>query len=119
MSNYPRLNVDEIKKIREIDFDNHTKLTDAETILSQEYGNTGTATRKEFDAKSRAWYYGEILKEQRKELKLTQKELAERIGRERSYINKIEKGETDIQLSTFIRILDALGIDISLTTRLA
>ena len=49
---------------------------------------------------------------------MTQKELAEAIGRERSYINRIEKGETDMQLSSFLRIASALGIAINLTTTL-
>ena len=61
-----------------------------------------------------AWYYGEVLRDRRKELGLTQKELAEKIGRERTYINRIEKGETDLQLSSFLRIADALGITLKL-----
>lgn len=56
----------------------------------------------------------EILRNRRKDLKITQKELAERIGRERTYINRIEQGETDIQLSTFIRIAEALGVDVTI-----
>ncbi len=51
-----------------------------------------------------------MLRDRRKELKLTQKELADRVGKERSYIAKIEKGETDMQLSSFIRIVSALGL---------
>ncbi len=50
---------------------------------------------------------------------MTQKELAERVGRERTYINRIEKGETDLQLSSFIRIAEALGIMLRLDVNLA
>lgn len=50
----------------------------------------------------------------RKELGMTQKELADKIGRERTYINRIEKGETDMQLSSFIRIASALGLSLQL-----
>ena len=78
-----------------------------------------SAKRAEFDAKARAWYYGEMLRERRKELGMTQKELAERVGRERTYINRIEKGETDLQLSSFIRIAEALGIMLRLDVNLA
>jgi len=45
---------------------------------------------------------------------MTQKNLAEQIGRERTYINRVEKGETDIQLSSFIRIAEALKIKLRL-----
>ena len=43
-------------------------------------------------------------------LKMTQKELAEKIGTARSYIARVERGETDIQLSSFLRIATALRI---------
>ncbi|MEG1635115.1 MAG: helix-turn-helix transcriptional regulator [Rikenellaceae bacterium] len=119
MTQYPRLTPEELKKIRQHDFSNDPNFTNAETVLSAKYGEIGTQSREDFQAKAKAWYYGEILREKRKELKMTQKQLAERIGRERTYVNRIEQGETDIQLSTFIRITEALGIDISLNVRLA
>ena len=50
---------------------------------------------------------------------MTQKELAEKVGRERTYINRVEKGETDLQLSSFIRIADALGVILRLDVNLA
>ena len=88
----------------------------AETVLAKEVGAHGTAEREAFDAKARAWYYGEVLKERRKELGLTQKELADNVGCKRTYINRIEHGETDMQLSSFIRIADALGLSLRLET---
>ena len=109
-----RLTSDEINKLRNVDFENTPGYVKAETILSAEFGEKGTAMRDEFDAKARAWYYGEVLRDRRKQLGLTQKELAEQVGRERTYINRIEKGETDMQLSSFIRIADALGIMVKL-----
>ena len=48
----------------------------------------------------------------------THKEFSERIGRERSYISRLEKGETDLQLSSFIRIAAALGIILRLDVNL-
>lgn len=53
----------------------------------------------------------EILRNRRKELNLTQEELAEKIGKKRTYIARIEKGETDMQLSSFISISQALGLE--------
>lgn len=54
--------------------------------------------------------FAEILRSRRKELNLTQEELAEKVGKKRTYIARIEKGETDMQLSSFINISQALGI---------
>lgn len=42
-------------------------------MFEKEYGAKGTVTREEFDEKSRAWYYAEILKNVRKAAGITQK----------------------------------------------
>ena len=91
------------------------KLPTANDLLDEKYGAEGERTRAEFDAKSRAWYYAEILKDARKSAGITQKSLAEKIGRKREYIAMLERGETDMQLSTFILIAEALGLKFSLT----
>lgn len=69
---------------------------------------------KKYDAKAKAWYYAELLKDERKKQNITQKALAERIGKKREYISALEKGQTDMQLSTFLKIADALGLRFSL-----
>lgn len=89
------------------------RLLDAETVLTEKYGAPGTAGRKAFDEKSKAYYYGVILRDRRKELKMTQQQLADRAGTARSYIAKVERGETDMQLSSFFRIANALRIQFS------
>lgn len=93
---------------------NKKKLYNTSEMLAEKYGEYGTPEREAFQAKALAWYYGEILRDRRKELKLTQKQLAERIGRERAYVAKIEKGETDMQLSSFWRIANALELTLDL-----
>lgn len=87
-----------------------SNLINAETILTAKYGAPGTESRQEFDEKARAYYYGVILRDRRKELKMTQKELAEKTGVVRSYIARVERGETDMQLSSFLRLANALRI---------
>ena len=86
-----RLTAAELQKLRKTDFTSKPGFVKAETVLAREVGEAGSPERAEFEAKARAWYYGELLRERRKELRITQKELAERIGRERTYINRIEK----------------------------
>ncbi|KAA6342252.1 hypothetical protein EZS27_009982 [termite gut metagenome] len=92
------------------------KLHSVEDLLDEMYGKEGTETRTVFEEKSMTWYYGEILKDRRKKLKLTQQQLAEKVGKERSYIARIEKGETDMQVSSLIRIAQALGLQFTLNT---
>ncbi len=113
-----RLTAEEVKKLRQVDFGKKPGFETAETMLAREVGEAGSTERAEFNAKALAWYYGEVLRDRRKALGITQKELAERIGRERSYISRLEKGETDLQLSSFIRIAAALGIMLRLDVNL-
>ena len=82
--------------------------------LAETYGEKGTPSREEFEAKAKAWYYAELLRDERKRQKLTQQQLGERIGKKREYISSLEQGQTDMQLSTFMLIANALGLRFSL-----
>jgi ribosome-binding protein aMBF1 (putative translation factor) len=113
-----RLTAEELQKLRSTDFSKKPGYERAGNVLAREVGEVGTPEREEFDAKARAWYYGELLRERRKELGMTQKELAQRVSCERTYINRIEKGDTDMQLSSFIRIASALGVMLRLDVNL-
>ena len=95
--------------------DKVVKLHSFDNLLDKKYGKRGTVTRSVFEEKALAYYYGEILKERRKELKITQQQLADRVGKDRSYIAYIEKGKTDMQLSTFLNIANALDLKFSLS----
>lgn len=117
-TNYPRLSKEQLEKLRDTDFSEVPGLVSVEDDLTEKYGAPGSLSRTEFENKAKAWYYGEILRDRRKAIGMTQKELAEKIGRERTYINRIEKGETDMQLSSFLRIASALGIAVNLTVNL-
>ncbi len=82
--------------------------------LAEKYGEKATPCREEFEAKAKAWYYAELLRDERKRQKLTQQQLGERIGKKREYISALEQGQTDMQLSTFMLIANALGLKFSL-----
>jgi len=88
-------------------------LTTFEQHLDRHRGKKGTANRAKFDADSLAFRLGTMLKEARKEAKLTQEELAERTGTKKSYISRIETGKSDIQLSTFYKLIE-IGLGKSL-----
>ena len=54
------------------------------------------------------------LKELRTAAGLTQQQLADKIGKKREYISTIERGNSDMQMSTFLQIASALGLRFSL-----
>lgn len=90
------------------------KLNNGSKHLTEKYGEKGSPSREEFEAKAKAWYYAELLRDERKRQKLTQQQLGERIGKKREYISALEQGQTDMQLSTFMLIANALGLKFSL-----
>lgn len=47
--------------------------------LKERYGEENSPERKEFEAKAKAWYYAELLKDERKRQNITQKVLAEKL----------------------------------------
>lgn len=93
---------------------NKRQLLSVNKEFDQKYGAVGSDTRTVFTEKAMAWYYGEILREKRKELNITQQELSERTGLKRTYISRIERGETDMQLSSLLRISRALNLKFGL-----
>lgn len=89
---------------------------DFEDLLIEKYGIKGSPERDAYDARSLAFRIGVMLKEARKEAKLTQKELARRTGTKKSYISRIERGKSDIQISTYHRLIEVgLGKHLSIS----
>lgn len=81
-------------------------ITDFEDILIDMYGKKGTASRDKYDADSLAFRLGVMLKEARNEAMITQDELAQRTGTKKSYISRIERGQSDIQILTYHKLIE-------------
>ena len=86
-----------------------------EELLDIKYGKIGTRRRDNFEEQAQYFVISEILKESRQEAKMTQEQLAEKIGTKKSYISRLENGHCDIQLSTLYRIFEfGLGRQVNL-----
>ena len=92
------------------------QLINAKELLDKRYGKRGTESREKFRENAFSFYFGEIIKSRRKELKMSQNDLADLVGKKRPYISRIENGE-DIRLSNFALIANALNLSIQLTAR--
>lgn len=73
--------------------------------LIRTFGEPGTKRRKE--AENQAWeeYNAQILLDVRKQAGLTQSELTDKIGADKSYISRVERGLTIPSISTFYRMV--------------
>ena len=91
------------------------KVKSFDELLDVKYGKIGVPARNEFEQKAQYFVISEMLKEARNEAKLTQEQLAVKVGTKKSYISRLENGKCDIQLSTLYRIFETgLGKRISL-----
>lgn len=89
-------------------------LYDVSEELNRTLGAPGTESRRE--AEDLAWqeYNAQVLLDARKNAGLTQTELAERIGADKGYISRIERGLMMPTVPTFYRIVSALGLTVEL-----
>jgi DNA-binding XRE family transcriptional regulator len=93
-------------------------ITTFQEHLQNRYGAVGTERRDTFEANSKAFAIGELLKEARIQANMTQTELALKAGTTKNYISRIENGHSDIQLSTLIKIIESgLGRQFSFAIR--
>lgn len=92
------------------------KLTSFDDHLNEQYGKTGTETRKKFEEEFETFKIGVLIQEARKKQQLTQQELAEKVGTTKNYISRIENNASDIRLSTLMRIIrEGLGGSLKLS----
>jgi ribosome-binding protein aMBF1 (putative translation factor) len=91
------------------------KFFSSEELYTKYVGPAGSPERREMHEKAMAWFYGEILRDRRKELKMTQNALAEQTGMKQSYLARVERGQVDIQFSSLLRVTSALGLQLSIT----
>ena len=85
-----------------------------EEFKEKNYGKRGTKDRDELEAGYENFRIGALIHDTRIELGMTQEQLAEKTGTKKSYISRIEAGKSDIQISTFFRIIE-LGLRKRLT----
>ena len=84
-------------------------------LLDIKYGKVGTKNRDGFEERAQYFVISAVLKESRREARLTQEQLAQKLGTKKSYISRLENGKCDIRLSTLYRIFEeGLGKRISL-----
>lgn len=81
-------------------------ITTFDELIETEHGKIGSKSRNEYDANVQMFIVSEMLKDARKNAKLTQEQLANKTGTKKSYISKLENGKGNIQLSTLIRIFE-------------
>ncbi|MGM9736630.1 MAG: helix-turn-helix domain-containing protein [Candidatus Cryptobacteroides sp.] len=91
---------------------NNHEIVDYDKVLDARFGKEGTPERTMAEEAAYSFYSGHILHDARKEVRMTQAELARRTNTTKSYISKIEHGTITPSVATFYRLIDALGMRI-------
>ena len=88
---------------------------DVTNHLENKFGPVGS--KGWVEAESRAWeeYNAQIIRDARKESGMTQSEVADRIGADKAYISRVEHGITVPTVSSFYRIISAMGMRVVIT----
>jgi DNA-binding XRE family transcriptional regulator len=96
-----------------------SNVTTLDQILDKKYGKKGHAKREQWEQQFESFRLGVLLEEARTKLGMTQEELAEKCGTNKSYISRIENNSSDIRLSTLMKIIQqGLGGHLKLTLQL-
>ena len=86
------------------------KIRSMDALLDELYGKDGSPSREKFRKEAYSYCVGQIISNARKQEKITQSKLAEKVGTNKSYISRIEHGINDPSAGLFLRIIDALGL---------
>ena len=89
-----------------------------EEVTDLYIGKRGTPKRELFEQELRLELLGDAIKKARKAKHLTQEQLGELVGVQKSQIAKIENSTTDARFSTILKVFDALKAKVNFTVEL-
>lgn len=89
-----------------------------ENVQDEIIGKQGTRNREIFELELQMDLIGSAIKQSRKEQKMTQSELGNLIGVQKSQISRIENNPKNVTLETLVRVFTALQATIKLQIEL-
>src|SRR5690606_30427668 len=81
-------------------------LKSLDQFIDEKIGAKGTVNREQFENEYDAFKLGVLIQQAREDRGLTQEQLAELAGTNKSYISKLERNLKDIRFSTLQRIIN-------------
>lgn len=91
-------------------------ITTLDEFKDKHFGKRGTAKREELEADYEIFKVGALLHEARLAKGMTQEELANKVGKTKSYISKIENDIKEVRISTLREIVEVgLGGQVQLS----
>ncbi len=97
----------------------NSNLTSLEEFIDKKVGKIGTVQREQFENEYDTFKLGVMIQQAREKKGLTQEQLAQLAGTNKSYISKLERNLKDIRFSTLQRIInEGLGGHLNISIKL-
>jgi DNA-binding XRE family transcriptional regulator len=94
------------------------KMMTLDQMKNNDIGEIGTQERDKYEFDLRMEILGEMIKSVRKERKLTQEQLGELIGVQKSQISKLERSAKNVTIETILKVFNALKANIKFSVQM-
>ncbi|TXE06478.1 helix-turn-helix transcriptional regulator [Gelidibacter salicanalis] len=94
------------------------KMMTLDQMKDKDIGKIGTAERDIYEFDLRMEVLGDMIKSVRKERKLTQEQLGELIGVQKSQISKLERNTKNVTIETILKVFRALKANVKFSVEI-
>lgn len=94
------------------------KMMTLDQVKDKHIGKIGTQERNNYEIDLQIDVLSELIRTVRKERKLTQEQLGELIGVQKSQISKLERNMKNVTLETILKVFNALKANLKLSIQL-
>jgi DNA-binding XRE family transcriptional regulator len=95
-----------------------TKIHSLDDVKNKLIGKKGSSTRNLYEMELQADLLGELIKNVRKHRNLTQEQLGNLVGVQKSQISKLENNTTSVRLDTLLKVFNSMQAKINFTVQL-
>ncbi len=94
------------------------KMMTLDQMKDKDIGKIGTTERDSYEFDLRMEVLGEMIRSVRKERKLTQGQLGELIGVQKSQISKLERSAKNVTIETILKVFNALKANVKFSIQM-
>jgi len=94
------------------------KMMTLDQMKDKDIGKTGTPEREKYEFELKMEVLGDMIKSVRKERKLTQEQLGELIGVQKSQISKLERNTKNVTIETILKVFRALKANVKFSVEM-
>jgi len=94
------------------------KMMTLDQMKDQDIGKVGTPERDKYEFDLRMEVLGDMIKSVRKERNLTQEQLGELVGVQKSQISKLERNTKNVTIETILKVFRALKANVKFSVEM-